>query len=411
MLSASVVASMPLSDVPDHAQLHAENETLRRQVLDLSAAVARLKETSDMYRMVADTAADAILCADEHLEVIYANPSAGELLQRAPARLVGKSLEKILIESDYHRLQTDFQQRTASGQSPLRWSDVELTVRTADEELIPVDVSFGAVRSPDGNYRVSLFMRDARPRKKLEEESRERQSALAHANRLKSVGELAAGLAHELNQPLSAVCLHADLTSNQLPETGVPAEVRENLEIIASQAERAAGIIAVLREMIRKNEPRQQPLDVNEAVHAVIRLLRSEIESRKIQLELNLASHLPQVSADRTQIEQILLNLLQNAAEAIPAAPETKRRRICLETRVEDGFVVADVCDTGPGLPADDPQRVFENFYTTKSSGLGIGLGICRSIATLHRGQMLTRNNADGGACFSLLLPAREEQN
>lgn len=400
---------MSIPDAPDPASLQAENNSLKRQVFDLTAALGRLKETSDMYRMVADTAADAILCADGNLELVYANPSAGTLLKIAPARLVGKPFESILTPEDGRTLRQDLQQRMASALPSLRWSDVELTIVTAEEEQIPVDVSFGAVRSQDGHYRLTIFMRDARPRKRLEQESRERQSALAHANRLKSVGELAAGLAHELNQPLAAVCLHADLTSNLLDNNGDPADIRENTEIIAHQAERAAGIIAVLREMIRKNEPRQRQLDANETVRSVIRLLNSELHSRRIQLELQLAEGLPPVLADRTQIEQILVNLLQNAAESIAAA-DSPERTIRVETRHSGQAIEFEVTDSGPGLPADDPSRVFENFYTTKSSGLGIGLGICRSIAAMHRGQMLARNVSTGGASFVLTLPQMEER-
>lgn len=400
---------MSLPDSPDPASLQAENNSLRRQVFDLTAALGRLKETSDMYRMVADTAADAILCADGNLELVYANPSAGTLLKIAPARLVGKPFEAILTPEGGNSLRQDLQQRMGSAGPSLRWSDVELTIVTAEEVQIPVDVSFGAVRSQDGHYRLTIFMRDARPRKRLEQESRERQSALAHANRLKSVGELAAGLAHELNQPLSAVCLHADLTSNLLDNNGDPADIRENTEIIAHQAERAAGIIAVLREMIRKNEPRQRQLDANETVRSVIRLLNSELHSRRVQLELQLAEGLPPVLADRTQIEQILVNLLQNAAESIAAA-DTPERTIRVETRHSGQSIEFEVTDSGPGLPADDPSRVFENFYTTKSSGLGIGLGICKSIATMHRGQMLARNIPTGGASFVLTLPQMEDR-
>lgn len=407
MFALDSPTDMP-SPTPTEEVLQQENRQLRQQLIDLSAAVSRLKETSDLYRIVADTAADAILCINEEDEIIYANPSTKTLLGHSPARLIGRRLTT-LIPPEYHaRHHKGFRQFISSGEKSIRWSGVELVVLHADGSHIPVEVSFGAVQGEDGHYRFSGFIRDSRPRKRLEKESRDRLAALAHANRLKSVGELASGLAHELNQPLSAVCLYADLALAQVEELKLESTLRENLEMTVAQAERAADIIRILRELIRKNEPRREPVDLNSAINAVVQLMRSEIDSRSIQLHLQLSEIMPAIHADRTQIEQIVLNLIQNALEAI-SVDEKNERKISVQTEVIDSLAHVIVTDSGCGLPEGNEQQVFENFFSTKKEGLGIGLGICRSIAEMHQGQILARNHEPAGACFTLILPCHHK--
>ncbi|MCG6155166.1 two-component system sensor histidine kinase NtrB [Rubinisphaera margarita] len=396
---------------PTPEELLQQNRQLRRQVVDLTAAVGRLKETSDLYRIVADTAADAILCVDEQGEIIYANPSSKTLLGYSPASLIGKSLFNLVSEEHRAIPKQAVESFLSTGEEPGNWSGMELDVISSDGTPVPVEVSFGEVRGEDGHYRFSGYLRDLRPRRKLEEQARERLSALAHANRLKSVGELASGLAHELNQPLSAICLYADLALTQARElTEDSAPLLDGLETIVTQAQRAAEIISILRELIRKNEPRRQPIDLNAAVQAVLHLLKSELETRRIQVTVQLSDEDPQIDADRTQVEQIVLNLLQNAMDAmedvIPA-----QRTIQIISQVNDDLVELQIVDSGCGLPEDGEQQVFENFFTTKAQGIGIGLGICRSIAEMHRGRILAENASPQGARFTLQLPRHQDES
>ncbi len=409
----SVLDCLPDMSVPTPTpeDLLKQNRQLRRQVVDLTAAVGRLKETSDLYRIVADTAADAILCVDEQGEIIYANPSSKTLLGYSPASLIGKSLFDLIGEEHRHIPRRAVQSFLSTGEEPDNWSGMELNVISSDGSLIPVDVSFGEVRGEDGHYRFSGYLRDLRPRKKLEEQARERLSALAHANRLKSVGELASGLAHELNQPLSAICLYADLALTQARElTEETDPLLDGLETIVTQAQRAAQIISLLRELIRKNEPRRQPIDLNAAVQAVLHLLKSELETRRIQLTVRLADEQPQIDADRTQVEQIVLNLVQNAMDAMEDVLPAQRR-IEIMSQATTDMVELHVVDSGCGLPEGGEQQVFENFFTTKAQGIGIGLGICRSIAEVHRGRILAENATPQGARFILQLPRHQDES
>jgi len=360
-----------------------------------------------MYRIVADTAADMILCVNQDNEIIYANPSTLHLVGHKPASLIGKKLTALIPEAHQPDHIAGFERFLQTEVPSIRWSGVELTIVHKDGTEIPVEVSFGAVKGEDGQYRFTGFVRDSRPRKKLENESRERLAALTHANRLKSVGQLAAGLAHELNQPLSALCLHADFVLDSFTELDKRTQVSESLEAIVGQAERASRIIKVLREMIHETEITRAPVDLNRAVLAISQLMRAEVVAHNIRLELKLNEGRLFVLADVTHIEQVILNLVQNAVDAIQMRPQTEGK-ITIVTRPQGSMLIVEVIDSGVGLPPGNDSQVFNNFFTTKANGLGIGLGICQSIATMHHGQIVASNVDPQGACFSLSLPRFE---
>ena len=242
-------------------------------------------------------------------------------------------------------------------------------------------------------------------RRRAEETIRQHEADLARMGRLAVAGELATVLAHELNQPLAAVCLQADVAAHLAREDASP-ELRAALGEVAEQSRRAAEIVKTIRRTVCRTEPERGPVDLNEAVRVVARLLDWKSRRAGVAVQLRFAEPPPTTHGDRVQLGQVIFNLLQNAIEAIVARGDGPRT-VRLETALAGDAVVVRVRDTGVGLA--DPERVFERFHTTKPDGMGLGLALSRSIAEAHDGR-LSAKGIDGGAEFTLELPALREE-
>ncbi len=236
------------------------------------------------------------------------------------------------------------------------------------------------------------------------------QEKLLFTSRLMSVGEMAATLAHELNQPLSAIVNYLNGSLRLVDPAGGPVQVERALVAARTQAEHAAAVISRVREFVRAREPRRDAHDVAEITHTVVELLRLEAERQQLRIELALAPGLPAVHADRVMVEQVLLNLVKNAIEAMREVPAAQRG-LRIEGRVNlDGEVEVRVCDRGEGLSEEQGKQLFSPFFTTKSDGLGIGLAICRSIIEYHEGRLFFEPREGGGSVFGFTLPPSEDR-
>lgn len=239
---------------------------------------------------------------------------------------------------------------------------------------------------------------------------RSQQEKLLFTSRMMSVGEMAATLAHELNQPLAAIVNYLNGSLRLVGQAGGPVQVERALQAARTQAEHAAAVIARVREFVRAREPRRDAQDLPLIVDTVLELLRLEAERQQLRVELALAPALPQVYADRVMVEQVLLNLVKNAIEAMREVPAA-RRGLRIEGRVNlDGEVEVRVCDRGPGLSEAESAQLFSPFYTTKSDGLGIGLAICRSIIEYHEGRLFFEARDGGGSVFGFTLPTPDRR-
>lgn len=236
------------------------------------------------------------------------------------------------------------------------------------------------------------------------------QEKLLFTSRMMSVGEMAATLAHELNQPLAAIVNYLNGSLRLVDQTGGPVQVERALQAARTQAEHASAVIARVREFVRAREPRRDAQDLPLIVDTVLELLRLEAERLQLRVELALAPQLPQVYADRVMVEQVLLNLVKNAIEAMREVPAAQRG-LRIEARVSlDGDVEVRVCDRGPGLSQAESEQLFSPFYTTKSDGLGIGLAICRSIIEYHEGRLFFEARDGGGSVFGFTLPTPDRR-
>jgi PAS domain S-box-containing protein len=259
------------------------------------------------------------------------------------------------------------------------------------------------------------FVLDLTDRKRAEWAARESerryslvQMELAHANRVATMGHLSASIAHEINQPIGAAITYANAASHWLDAQPPDLEeVRRALGLIMESNVRAGDVIDRIRALVKKAPPRKDRLEINETVLEVIALIRDEMAKNGISVRTQLAETLPAIQGDRVQLQQVILNLLINAVEAMSGMSEGLRElRISTAKTDSEGVLVA-VRDSGPGLAPEGLERLFEAFYTTKPGGLGMGLSICRSIIEAHGGQMSATTNVPQGAVFQFTIPAR----
>jgi C4-dicarboxylate-specific signal transduction histidine kinase len=229
---------------------------------------------------------------------------------------------------------------------------------------------------------------------------------MARMSRVSSMGELTASLAHELNQPLTAIASNAAAGRRMLAQGPPDATMFEELLAdVSADARRAGDIIHGIHHFVRKSEGTRRPVSLNETVREVLRLLHSDLLGRGTTVETELEPTLPTVVADSVHLQQVLLNLLMNSLEAMQSTPAEKRRVIICTKRDADGFVSISVRDHGGGLPKDNLEKVFAHFYSTKPNGMGMGLTIVRSIVEAHGGKLSAENTAEG-ARFCFRLPA-----
>jgi C4-dicarboxylate-specific signal transduction histidine kinase len=259
----------------------------------------------------------------------------------------------------------------------------------------------------DGTGRCFVAtLRDITERKQTEEHARRQQAEMAHVLRVATIERLAAGLAHELNQPLTPIANHIETFATNVRAGNVgPRPLLGLHDRAGAEALRAGEIVHHLREYVQRGEPRLEPSDLTEIVRNATRWLAREMERERITLRLDLVAQPLPIVADRVQLEQVMVNLLQNAVDAVREAG-TERRDIVIHTTQMDGTAEVSVDDTGIGLPAAAAERLYEPFFTTKPEGMGMGLAISRTIVEMHHGQLAVEPRAAGaGTTVRLTLP------
>jgi C4-dicarboxylate-specific signal transduction histidine kinase len=235
---------------------------------------------------------------------------------------------------------------------------------------------------------------------------REAQAELAHVTRVTTLGELTASIAHEVNQPIAAAGTYAGAALRWLgAQPPDLEEVRQALGGIVRDTDRAGAVIGRIRALVKKAPPRKDWLDINETIREVIELTRGEALKNGASVQAELREGLPRIDGDRVQLQQVMLNLIVNAVQAMCAIAEGRRELFITTAQAEPNGVLVAVKDSGPGLPANSLEHLFAPFYTTKPGGLGMGLSICRSIVEAHGGRIWVTANLPQGAIFQFTVP------
>jgi signal transduction histidine kinase len=287
------------------------------------------------------------------------------------------------------------------GEGPFVTSSPEENARSVQLFLIAMTVPVLLLAAALEERRKDIVAQ-----RRAELEAKEQRAQLTHLTRVALLGQLSGALAHELNQPLTAILSNAQAALHFLKADRIdPAELREILDDIVAEDQRAGEVIHRLRALFKRGETELQLLRVNELVRESLDLAHGDLVTRNVAVATDLSPNLPPVRGDRVQMQQVLLNLLVNACEAMSADAGGPHHVTIATCTTDDGAVQISVTDRGPGIPAEQEPRLFEPFFTTKHQGLGLGLSISRSIVTAHGGRLWGTNNAGPGATFRIVLP------
>jgi PAS domain S-box-containing protein len=377
-------------------------------VLDLTErkrAEAALRASEERWRAMFETAPVGITMRDfEHRRYLTANESFQRMIGYTEDEL--RHLTALDITHEDDRPAT--QQRVDSGVIGVLQ---QKRYRRKDGEIMWADVTPFVVASTDSTPTfLGTVIVDITERKRAEEALQQAQADLARLNRVMLLGEMTASIAHEVNQPISAVITgaHAGLRWLDARRPDLE-EVRQALSRIVRDGNRAGEVIDRIRASVRKVPPRRDCSNINEAIHEVIALTQTEVERNGIRLQTRLADDLPLVLADRVQLQQVIMNLIVNAIEAMAGDGDRPRELTIVSGGRDANTVFVEVHDTGPGIDPADLDRLFQSFYTTKPNGIGMGLAISRSIVEAHGGTLSAAPNQPHGATFQFTVPAQSD--
>ncbi len=379
--------------------LQADLQTLVRLGDELEDQKAHL---SELFARVPE----AVVMINCEFRITRVNPEFSRTFGYTAEEAIGHKIKELIAPGDLQDEAEGFLYRMFEKEEAFT---VE-TVRTRKNGArVPVSVIYVPVPSTDGGKAGYLIYRDMTDTKRLEDEQRryhEIQLELAHANRVATLGQLSASIAHELNQPLTGIiansgaCLRM-LTSDPQDLDGAQEAVRRTMR----DSSRASEVIARLRALFNNKEPTFEPVDLNDAAREVVALSLGDLQNSRVIWRTELADDLPCLSADRVQLQQVVLNLLRNALDAMSTVADRPRELLLRTEQEEDDSVRLSVKDAGVGFDLSNMNRLFDAFYSTKNAGMGVGLAVSRSIIESHHGRLWAALNDGPGATFSFSVP------
>ncbi|MCY0853863.1 sensor histidine kinase [Cupriavidus sp. D39] len=368
---------------------------------DRPRETARQLQRDEQLRCTLELLPFAILVSNQHRQIVLANTGTEKLFGYGQDELIGASADMLIPGLPGYL--NAAQQADAFVLPPFRAVDgaCDQFARRKDGTEFPAEITTNHVSS-DGELRTLTVVIDRTERHEL----RRNRLELAHLTRVSTLGELVGSLAHELNQPLTAILSNAQAAQRFMATQPIDlVEVREILQDLVQDNHRASEVIRRIRALVKKGELEAAPLDLAAVIDNVVLLVHSDAIVRGIRVLLNIAPNLPPVLGDSVQLQQVVLNLLLNAFDAMEPRSMHDRVVVVSATLESTGLVRVAVRDRGPGLTSDQLNKLFKPFCTSKRDGLGLGLSISRSIVEMHGGRIWAENNMDKGASFYFTLP------
>jgi PAS domain S-box-containing protein len=375
-------------------------------VTERKLAEEALLKSEGLWRAVFENSAIGVALADPLSSRFRASNFAYQKMLGYTEEEIGKLTFMELTHEDYRESNRELISELLEGKR--KQFQFEKQYWRKDGRLIWVSLNVSLVPATKNMPRfVMALSEDITERKRTEEALRKSQAELAHVTRVATLGELAASIAHEVNQPLGALVNNAGACLGWLDSENLE-EARNSVALVMDDAQRASEIITRIRALVKKAPPQKEWLDINQIIREVIALAQSEVQRNHIALQAQLSDDVPLVLADRIQLQQVMLNLMINAIEAMTQVSGPRELLISSGAEDSNGVVVV-VRDSGAGLDSKSLERLFEPFYTTKPQGMGMGLAICRSIIQAHGGRLWATENRNRGASFHFTLPTGEE--
>jgi len=364
-----------------------------------------LRTSEERWRSMFEASAVGIALTDENRRFVAANKAFQNMIGYTEEELSNFGPVEITYEDDREATQ-EMLDNMLSGRSS--GYHVEKRYRRKDGVVIWVRVSTAQGPEQGSSLRgIPTIIEDITERKQAEDALLEARDALLRVTRLSTMGELSASIAHEVNQPLSAIVANG-IACRRLLAAAKPdfEEAKETLEDIISDGRRASAVVGRVRQLAKKSTPVRAAVDVNRAISEVLALTRQELQRSRVTARAELDPNLPPVMADRVQVQQVVLNLVMNGIDAMRGVKDRARVLRVKSAATPAAAVAVTVEDTGIGFGDNDPENVFETFYTTKEDGMGMGLSISRSIVQAHGGRLWASAGAPIGAVFGFTLPA-----
>jgi two-component system, LuxR family, sensor kinase FixL len=375
-----------------------------RDISARKAAEAALRESELRLRSMLDTVPDGIIVIDERGAIQSFSRAAERLFGYAAGEVVGRNVN-MLMPSPYKDAHDDYLERyRRTGERHIIGIGRVVVGQRKGGETFPMELQVGEFHF-NGHRFFTGFVRDLTEAQEAKRRVQDLQAELLHASRLSVMGQMASTMAHELNQPLTAVINYLEAARHLLAGGPESAErVGSLMERAVGQAERGGDVIRKLRQFVGKGETDRRIESLNKLVEEALALALVGARQTGVRVTLELDPGLPPVVVDSVQIQQVVLNLVRNAVEAMETV---KRRELTIATRAaaETGMAEVDIIDSGPGIAPELGDRLFQPFVTTKKTGMGLGLSICRDIVEAHHGRLTAEPNPSGGAIFRLTLP------
>jgi two-component system sensor kinase FixL len=365
----------------------------------------RSSPSANPFDVLMDAAVDAIIIIDSKGTILRFNRAAQQMFDYRAEEVCGKNVKLLMPESRSSRHDGYIKRYLKTGKPTIIGASREETGLKSDGSTFPIRLSVGEIKQEDASQFVGII-HDLSVQREAEDKIRQLEEQLLHADRLVILGELTAGIAHEINQPLTAIAAYADAGKHLIERSGDenPENIQLICERIAEQSRRAAEVVRRLRKLVRTGSVTKARHDINQIIRYTLLLFEYETKKHNIELEFYPAEEIDILFVDDIQIQQILVNLVKNGLDAMNTV-EKEGGRITIQVKKVGKVVAVKVQDNGPGVAQADRPHLFESFFTTKPRGVGLGLSICKNIAAAHGGNLRYESPVEGGSRFTLTLP------